>query len=676
MEGSECGNMEKENRYFLKDFCRILSISTATGRNWIRLGKIIPTGEQDGKPYFSEDDTREILNSLQDKDTKFLKSRRNKKYISGNGMYKSYIPPESVNLPSIEKLLTRLEGCQLTDRQLRALLTECALQLLCQAAGKDWGVTENFLYHYRQKEIKLGEYDELIQDLLAEAEEEQEVLELSEISEAFQVSYVLEKNVDVLGMIYISLKNLGVRKASGAYYTPTHIVKRLTDNLLSGNLLKRDTGYKLLDPCCGTGNFLLQLPDACFMEQIYGRDIDKISVLLARINMALKFPHAPVSLIKKQIRVQDFLLGEDEDHYDCILGNPPWGCEFDQEDRKQLAQTFQTAKGKSVESYDLFLEQALARLKTGGSVAFVLPEAVLNVRSHLKIRKILMENVRIESVDYLGNVFDKVQCPAVVLQLLKTQQPLDIRGMKVFYENRNFQVGISRNVEPENFNFHVTDEEYEILEKIKQQENITYLRNQAEFALGIVTGNNRKYIQDTENGNNEAVVKGADICKYKVGSGACYLAYEPKEFQQAAPEEYYRAKEKLLYRFIGKQLVFAYDDRQRLSLNSCNLVIPHIAHMDMKYIMAVLNSRIAQFIYSRKFHSMKVLRNYLEQIPIPVVSQEEQRKIVRLTEKIMAEGDREKWMEYYEEIDRQIAAAFGLTEEEYAKIHEAEQSAM
>ena len=71
----------------------------------------------------------------------------------------------------------------------------------------------------------------------------------------------------------------------------------------------------ILDPCCGTGNFLLQLPDSIAPEQIFGFDIDAVSIFIARINMALKFPHTPVSGIRAQIRLQDFLLDEDSRRY-------------------------------------------------------------------------------------------------------------------------------------------------------------------------------------------------------------------------------------------------------------------------------------------------------------------------------------------------------------------------
>ena len=68
------------------------------------------------------------------------------------------------------------------------------------------------------------------------------------------------------------------------------------------------------------------------------------------------------------------------------------------------------------------------------------------------------------------------------------------------------------------------------------------------------------------------VLKGADILKYHINTTTNYITFEPENFQQVAPTEIYRAQENFCT--VYKQsIVFAYDDKQTLSLNSCNIVI-------------------------------------------------------------------------------------------------------
>ena len=63
---------------------------------------------------------------------------------------------------------------------------------------------------------------------------------------------------------------------------------------------------------------------------------------------------------------------------------------------------------------------------------------------------------------------------------------------------------------------------------------------------------------------------------YLFRAPAAFIRFDPDRFQQAAPERKYRAPEKLVYRFISKKLIVAYDDRGRLTLNSANILIPRV----------------------------------------------------------------------------------------------------
>lgn len=652
----------------MKELCKCLSISEATGRNWLRLGRLVPDRELEGKPYFSEKYVQQLLKELKHGNTKTLKSRRNKKYVDGSGIYASYLKASSKNLSVISRLVRSQNGQSPKEMQLREILAECALQLFCQALRKNYEFSENYLFHYRQGNVKLGEYDILIRDLLGKKE-------VHEGSDNFQseplfsgIIYYLEPEQDILGMLYLSLKNLGARKAAGAYYTPAHIVQKLLEELNLHEMLIGKSPLKILDPCCGTGNFLLQLSRKCHMEELYGGDIDLLAVQLARINLAIACRDVPVSLIREHIQVKDFLSSQDRESYNVILGNPPWGSSTELGHQQFIKENFLTGKGG--EAFDLFLEQSCRRVRQEGVISFVLPEAVLYVKSHEKIRKILAQQFQIQSIRYLGNVFHKVQCPSVILKIQNTGKPLDTCGMKIYEKHQEFQIKQSRAVRTECFNFHMPDEEYEILHKIECHAPCVFLKGQAEFALGIVTGNNKKYVQKVKTGENESVLKGSDIEKYHIREGKQFLSYEPAHFQQTASENCYRAEEKLFYRFVGKELIFAYDNRQRLSLNSCNILIPRIPDMDLKYILAVLNSRTVQFMYDRKFCSMKVLRSYLEQLPIPVVSPVMQQDIILLAEQIMSASDLEVRKQHYKEADKKIASAYGLTEAEYVKICE------
>ncbi len=160
------------------------------------------------------------------------------------------------------------------------------------------------------------------------------------------------------------------------------------------------------------------------------------------------------------------------------------------------------------------------------------------------------------------------------------------------------------------------------------------LKNNADWALGIVTGDNKKFIKNTRDEGYEEIFKGKDINKYSLSDASNYIKFEPEKFQQVAPVEKYRANEKLIYKFISNKLVFAYDDEQKLTVNSANILIPKLNNCPTKVVLALLNSSLYQFIYLKKFNTIKVLRGNLEELPLPEFSKATISEIVSLVDEV------------------------------------------
>lgn len=650
----------------LKEVCEELSISLATGKNWIKLGKIKPRYTEKKVPYFSREYVNEFKQDIQSGANNALKSRRNKKYITGNALYNSYVSEQCKSVEAIQQLLNVIaeNKIELNEERLQILVADCAVKLFLQRYGIRDVKNETALLDFIGQKYSFGEKDRLILDLISNTNAIKAWI--MQHNEVFQISYEYEEREDVLGLLYISCKNIGNRKATGSYYTPTKVVRRLIDKVVE----KNGADKYVLDPCCGTGNFLLQLPEEFPLEKIYGNDIDDISVKITRLNMALRFKDADVEVICRNITNQNYLSEYKGGEFDLIIGNPPWGYAFGEEESRFLQKKYTSAIGKNIESYDVFIERALSQLKKGGVVSFVLPEAILNVKAHMPVRQIIADNSSVQYVEFLGNAFDKVQCPCLILQLKHTGEKISCIGTEVNDGVKTFQVKQEREIEPECFGFSMTDEEYQLITKIYSISDSVFLENNATFALGIVTGNNKEYISSTKTKTNEVILKGADICKYRMKETDNYIEFKPEKFQQIAPVAYYRAPEKLLYRFISSQLVFAYDDKQTLSLNSCNIVIPDIQGLDMKYILAVLNSRVAQFIYKKKYKSVKVLRSHIEQIPIPEISSEQQKKIIDTVNCLLVELPETETIQLYEKLDDMIRKLYGLSDREYRLLKE------
>ena len=629
----------------INDVCKALSISIATAKNWIRLGKIVPDA---GDQLFSQEYIEKVVAELRSPDNTILKSRRNKKGVSGKSIYRDYI--HNANNQRLVTELLEIDVIE-TESDLLIVLANFAVQLYYQSRGISYSKNDVLSSYLSQN--NMDDYAILVKELLGHNTIES--VSLAKLYPALTKELLYVKEEDSLGFVYISLRDIGRRKSSGAYYTPEKVVDELIDRLAENGSLYQRT---ICDPCCGTGNFLLRLASKGIdFKNVYGQDIDPISVYLSRINIALMNPKMTVEEICSRIIIGNTYYNTFDQKFDVVLGNPPWGSTFSEEDEHKCRMLFKTATCNSLESYDLFVEKALTMLNPNGVLAFVLPEAILSVSAHAAIRKIILDNCSFKFVSYLGNVFSGVQCPSIILGIALDDRRTVV-GCVVATGTETFTISKPRLFSGGSFSLNVSDEESECLNAICNIDAVAYLKGNAKFALGIVTGNNKDYISTRKQDDNELVLKGSDIQRYGITLPNNYIHYAPESFQQVAPTEIYRAKEKLLYRFICEVPVFTYDNQQRLSLNSCNIVIPEIDGLKMKYVLAILNSSVAAFFVSRRFNSVKLLRSHIEQVPIPVVSEKVQASVIKKVDRIMHSSEDISGL--YEELDQEIMGLFGL----------------
>ncbi|GAA6915877.1 hypothetical protein AOH269_14900 [Helicobacter pylori] len=147
--------------------------------------------------------------------------------------------------------------------------------------------------------------------------------------------------------------------------------------------------------------------------------------------------------------------------------------------------------------------------------------------------------------------------------------------------------------------------------------SLNCLKENAHFALGIVTGNNKEKLHSKQEKNTIPIFRGSDILKDRLKAPSQFINADLKDCQQVAPLSLYQSREKIVYKFISSKLVFFYDNKQRLFLNSANMfVLKENFPINANALKELLNSDLMQFIFESLFKTHKILRKDLECLPL------------------------------------------------------------
>ena len=448
---------------------------------------------------------------------------------------------------------------------------------------------------------------------------------------------------DWIGFVYQSLTAEGQRILKGLYYTKPVIVNEMLSDIRILN------GERFLDPCCGSGIFLLKLEHAT-MEQLYGIDNDPLAVMIAKANLMVKYGE---SAVYPQIYQMDFLLHAvsalGDLRFDYIVTNPPWGTEKGHLHASDVIQ--------SKEKASLFFTESFKFLNKNGIQHFLLPSSLMKIKVHADLRRFVTHETRMESLKCYRERFKGVFTDFISLKVSK----------KPVFGSQNYLVYGANNVVsrkefvPLEDDFcaipMLADRDEAIISKVERLRHDDLSHSQ--WALGIITGNNAKVLKDRPRKGLEPIFTGKDIAKYSLKAPSRYIKFDRADFQQCAKEEFYRAKEKLVYKFVSGRLCFTYDDKQRLFLNSANILIPDIDGMSTKTVLAFLNSSLFNFLYTKRFNDLKILKGNLCTLPFPKVTAEQDLQFTELVDKVLG-GDTSS----QEEIDKMIFGLYELDNDE------------
>ena len=386
---------------------------------------------------------------------------------------------------------------------------------------------------------------------------------------------------------------------------------------------------------------------------------------------------------------QDFFLWHtwfkdifDNGGFDIVIGNPPYvniaNIKPD-EYRELLKRSFRSTRNKC-DLYAYFIEKAFKLTSSNGIVAYIVPVTWKATDSFKKLREIIFkEHSVLQIVNLNYGTFDATVKPMILLMSSLFRRDY---MMKILHEdfsplyNINFQEVISTT------DFSIDTEsdlrEKELLKSI-EKDCIT-LGRIIKFSRGIKTSNDKRFIGfDHVNDDYKKVYRGRNIRPYSLEWAGEYIWYRPdlmKEKVGCLPHSkaFFEVPEKLVMQRIGMQLSVTYDDKQNYFLDTVN--VSRYESIDkrysLKYICGLLNSKVVNFWYQKKYQLPTIGGYELDSIPIPQNNTLEQ-PIVEIVERILFQKQqlpKSDTSKLEQQIDNLVYQLYNLTPEEIAVIEQ------
>ncbi|MBO4858908.1 MAG: N-6 DNA methylase [Treponema sp.] len=374
-----------------------------------------------------------------------------------------------------------------------------------------------------------------------------------------------------------------------------------------------------------------------------------------------------------------------KDGFDIVIGNPPYvnvaNIKPDSY-RKKLQQLYYSARNKS-DLYSFFIENGFKLLKTKGLQSYIVPHTWKATDSFKNLREIIFtKHKMLKVVNQKMGVFDAVVNPMIILlsNVYEDNYQIDV------YDgigNFKYKLNVKEIKNDPNFaiNSESSMEEKEIFKKIEKA-NLR-LSDIISFSRGIKTSDDKRFISnECKSKEYKKVYRGRNIKAYEMNWANEYIWYRPDLMREKVgclphTKEFFEVPEKLITQRVNSsmQLLVAYDDKQNYFLDTTNVSNYKTWNksFSLKFLCGILNSRVINYWYPRKYRMPTIGGYELGSIPIPQATVEQQKPVIELVDKILtakkanpqADTSKEE-----AEIDRLVYALYGLSEDEIKIVEE------
>lgn len=451
------------------------------------------------------------------------------------------------------------------------------------------------------------------------------------------------------------------KRKRGQYYTPESFAERLVEELVKQ---REDVKYAtILDPSCGDGSFLLAAAKYFNLDKIYGYDIDVYALLVSVVRLVSTYPDKGWPKLKNC----NYLLEENKEKFDFIVGNPPYRVNLDDSTKAKLDEKYITSEGEK-DLYTFFLEESINRLNSDGCLVMLTSHTWLVNHQCKKIRKFIFEKSRVGAVYMLPARFF-TSAPGVLPVVLYTEkrsfeENYDINVFTDYSETKGWKSKFSASsnnfIAGNGLRNSIIPKELRPLFKKMEKSQLTF-GDICRIGVGIQEsvkkeGASSKYVTDKAlNLNYKPVLKGREIAPFKICWNKKYINYG-SHLAYAGDEKVYLSP-KILYQNIRNEklairLVAVVDDEGFYPKNSLSFILSNNENYSLELIAGLMNSLLVNSWFSSNNHSFHITVTQVRKIPLPPLNMALFKEIEKVSRKLKdLKPNSTVWKNYYDELN-------------------------
>jgi len=394
--------------------------------------------------------------------------------------------------------------------------------------------------------------------------------------------------------------------------------------------------------------------------------------------------------------------------FDVIIANPPY---IDSENmvrespmlRDICVSKFKSAKG-NWDLFIVFIEQGINLLRNNGVISYIVPNKLIGAKYSEALREILIcRNIK-EIRDYSKvSVFKDVSVYPVTFIIVNNNYKEDV--LMTLMDSVT-SVESSRRIAKKIFYSDIDWARYfvkkkqalDILDKLSRHKPLKTFFQKVSGAMTVSEAYSIKKLikEDNNRSNNKKLINTGTIDPYISLWGIKKITYIKSTYEKPIVSDsdlkklninrYYQAcSEKIIIGGMNKRLECFYDNGKYVAGKSTTIILP--GSMELKYLVAVLNSKLISFWYKTYFKSLslaggfiRIGNNEIKKIPLIYLDLSQQKPIVCLVNQIIAiilhndyfrnPQKQEKVKELKREIDQLIYQLYELTPEEIKTVEE------